>query len=88
MNCIPVAQTFLSAGSWDILVPCSKDWGLESPQNPAMRDWKACATSWLMGARRVLIRRIRSPHGWEKGVENSGELHPVRDQVELCDGKK
>jgi hypothetical protein len=53
MNRTPVAQTFLSAGLRDILVPYFRNWGLASPQNPAMRDWKACPTSRCMAPMRV-----------------------------------
>ncbi|MGA2788929.1 MAG: hypothetical protein ABSF60_15525, partial [Verrucomicrobiota bacterium] len=39
--------TFLSAGWRDILVPCFiyNNRRLESRQNSAMRNWKACTTS-------------------------------------------
>jgi hypothetical protein len=44
----PVAQTFLSAGSRDIFVPCVKYWGLESPQNPQAGKPALPCDSWFV----------------------------------------
>jgi hypothetical protein len=47
MNRSLVGQTFLSAGSGNFPV-ARPNAGLESPGNPAARDWKACPTSEFM----------------------------------------
>ena len=48
LNC-PVTQTFLSASSRDIPVPCfglPTDWGLEGPQNPQAGKPALPRSSW------------------------------------------
>jgi len=86
-----VAQTFLSAGLRDILVPCCGYWGLESPQNPqagkpALREPIAKLRSGVSAERRQppvskqRLRRSAETPLRRKGFERSscGVDIPVR----------